>query len=91
MAKKQKAKPPTPPESSSEPEDGEGEEEGLLTDDFPPEEGEDSTSPTQESELFEAESAVPRREVGAPDRSDAEEASTEPSRSTAETSKEVDR
>ena len=59
VAKTQKAKPPTPPQSSSEPEDDEGEEEGLLTDDFPPE-GEESTSPTQESELFEAESAVPR-------------------------------
>ena len=69
VAKKQKAKPPTPPKSSSEPEDDEGEEEGLLTDDFPPE-GEDSTSPTQESELFEAEPAVPRREVGAPKRTE---------------------
>ena len=58
VAKKQKAKPPTPPTSSSEPEDDEGEEEGLLTDDFPPE-GEESTSPSQESEVFEAESAVP--------------------------------
>ena len=69
VAKKQKAKPPTPPKSSSETGDDEGEEEGLLTDDFPPE-GEESTSPSQESELFEAESAVPRREVGAPKRTE---------------------
>ena len=64
VAKKQKAKPPTPPTSSSEPKDDEGEEEGLLTDDFPPE-GEESTStsPSQESEVFEAESAVPKRAV----------------------------
>ena len=57
VAKKPKAKPPTPPTSSSEPEDDEGEEEGLLTDDFPPE-GEESTSPSQESEVFEADSAL---------------------------------
>ena len=69
VAKKQKAKPPTPPKSSSEPEDDEGEEEGLLTDDFPPE-GEESTSPSQESEAFEAESAVPKRAVGTPKRTE---------------------
>ena len=56
-----KNEPPTPPSSpSSESGDQEGEEEDLLTDDFPPE-CEESTSPSQESEVFEADSAVPRR------------------------------
>ena len=47
-----KNKPPTPPSSSSsESGDQEGEEEDLLTDDFPPE-CEESTSPSEESEVF---------------------------------------